>query len=189
MPAAEWRSRMSFPWKYRQSGCRGETTWRFPAGGLVIELLEEADELARAVTVLDAGIPATGLEIDAGQQAQCAMALVFVVPREGLVRAGSWRQIGCGVADHLDAGLFVVGDDCDLRSGCIALLQDGDLAVDAEHLGHLRLECLVPTFEIVADLVRPDLLTGEYLAGRALDDAAREGSGHLPAGRIADQRG
>ena len=58
---------------------------------------------------------------------------------------------------------------------CIALLQDGDLAVDAEHLGHLRLEGLVATFEIVADLVRPDLLTGEYLADRALDDAGQAG--------------
>ena len=83
-----------------------------------IELLEEADELARAVTVLDAGMHAPGEQIDAGQQAQCAMALVFVVPREALVRAGSWRQVGCGVADRLDAGLLVVGDDRDLRSGC-----------------------------------------------------------------------
>lgn len=118
------------------------------------------------------------------------MAPVFVVPCKSLVRAGSWRQVGCSVADRLDAGFFVVRDDCDLGSGCIALLQDSDLAVDAEHLGHLRLEGLVTTFEIVADLMRPDLLSGEYLADRALDDAGQggmSGRGRVLAGVTGQQ--
>ena len=68
-----------------------------------IELLEEADELARAMAVLDAGMHLPGEQIDAGQQAQCAMTLVFVVPRKGRMRrrvvvAGRvqcCRSLGC----------------------------------------------------------------------------------------------
>ena len=43
------------------------------------------------------------------------------------------------------------------------LLQEGDLAIDAEHLSHFRLECLVATFEVIADLVRLDLVAASIL--------------------------
>ena len=56
-----------------------------------------------------------------------------------------------------------------------ALPQDRDLAIDAEHVGHLRLEFLVAPFEIVADLVRLDLMAGEDFADRALSDACEAG--------------
>ena len=60
-------------------------------------------------------VPA-GKQVDPGQQTECAVALVFVVAHECLVRAGLRWQVGCRAADGLDTRL---------------------------HLGHLRLEDLV----------------------------------------------
>ena len=51
------------------------------AGGRIgrIELLEKADEFARAVAVFDAGVNLSGDEVDPRQQAQRPIALAFVV--------------------------------------------------------------------------------------------------------------
>ncbi len=40
-----------------------------------IEKLEEFDELAAAMAILDQGVNLTGEQIDAGQQADCVVAL------------------------------------------------------------------------------------------------------------------
>jgi hypothetical protein len=56
-----------------------------------VELLEEVDELARPMAILDAGMHSAGQQVDTGQQAQRAMALVFVVACERRVRPGLWR--------------------------------------------------------------------------------------------------
>ena len=55
-----------------------------------IELLEKADELARAVAVFDAGMDLAGEQVDPRQQAQRPEALVFMVARDAgmLARAG-----------------------------------------------------------------------------------------------------
>ena len=66
-----------------------------------IELLEEGDELARAMAVFDACVNLSREQVDARQQAQCPMALVFVVAcdaaclpatggRSGAVLAIAW---------------------------------------------------------------------------------------------------
>ena len=106
------------------------------------------------MAILDAGMHLAGEQVDPGEQAQRAMALVFVVTREGRMRSGPRREVGCGVADRLDARLLVIRDDRDVRVVGFVFPQDGDLGIDAEHVGHLRLECLVASFEVVADLVR-----------------------------------
>jgi hypothetical protein len=124
---------------------------------------------------------AAGEQVDASQQAQRAVALVFVVAREGRVRPKLRRQVGRSVADRLDAGLLVIGNDRHAWAGRLVCAQDGDLAIDAEHLGHLRIEGLVAPLEIIADLVRLDVMTGEDLADRALDDAGQT--------RMASRRG
>jgi hypothetical protein len=52
-----------------------------------------------------------GQKIDAGQQADSAMALVFMIAAEGRMHAGFGRQVRSRRGDRLDAGLLVIGDD------------------------------------------------------------------------------
>src|SRR6266508_874376 len=54
----------------------------------VIEEFEELDKLTAAVAILDQGVNLAGQQVDAGQQADCAVALVFMVTGEGGVHAG-----------------------------------------------------------------------------------------------------
>src|ERR1700730_759215 len=76
-----------------------------------IEKLEEFDELAAAVTLLDQGMDLPGEQINPGQQAERAMALVLMIARECRVGAGYRRQIRCCRSDRLDSRLLVIGDD------------------------------------------------------------------------------
>jgi hypothetical protein len=48
------------------------------------------------------------------------------------------------------------------------LLQQRDLAIDAQEIGHLLVEQGIATFQIIAYLVRLDLIRGENFAQRAL---------------------
>jgi hypothetical protein len=48
-----------------------------------IEKLEEFDEFAAAVSILHQGVDLAGEQINAGQQADRAMAFVFMIAREG----------------------------------------------------------------------------------------------------------
>src|SRR5712675_2198795 len=134
-----------------------------------IEELEEFDELAAAVTFLDQGVDLAGEQIDPGQQAERAVALVLMIARECRVGARYRRQIRrCG-SDRLDSRLLVVGDDRDrlarffrlfLRLGC-SLFQHLDLAIDAQNLRHLPFELGIAAFQIVPYLVRFDFLLAE----------------------------
>lgn len=106
-----------------------------------VEELEERDELAGAVAFLDARVDRAGQEIDAGEQAQRTMAFVLVIAGEGRMDAGLGRKVRRGLADRLDAGLLVIGDDRHglARLACGGgLLQDLDLLVDAQDLRHLH---------------------------------------------------
>jgi hypothetical protein len=77
-----------------------------------IEQFEEADEFARPMALLDTRMHRTGEQIDPGERAECPMTLVFMVASEGVMFARLWWQVGCGIADRLDARLFVAGDGC-----------------------------------------------------------------------------
>src|ERR1700733_9692561 len=46
-----------------------------------VEFLEKADKLSRTMTIFDAGVNLARQQVDPGEQAQRAMALVFMVPR------------------------------------------------------------------------------------------------------------
>ena len=72
-----------------------------------VEPLEEADELTRPMAIFDARVHLAGEQVDPGEQAERAVALVFVITREGRVRSRLRRQVGCGAADRLDARLLV----------------------------------------------------------------------------------
>src|SRR5271157_5875192 len=56
-----------------------------------VEPLEEADELARPVAILDAGVHLAGEQVDPGEQTQRAVALIFMVARESRTRSGLRR--------------------------------------------------------------------------------------------------
>ena len=139
----------------------------------LIEELEELDELAAAVAILDQGVHLAGQQIDAGQQADRAVALVFMVACEGRMHAGFRGQIGGRRCDRLDTGLLVVGDDrhpvarLRLRQGR-SLLQDFHLAINAQHFGHLFRKLRVAALQVVPHLVRFHLVLVEYLAHRTL---------------------
>src|ERR1700728_163042 len=84
---------------------------RSPSRIFGVEELEEFDEFAAAMAVSDEGMELAGQQIDASQQTERAMALVFMIPGEGRMDAGFGRQVGRRRCDGLDAGLFIAGDD------------------------------------------------------------------------------
>ena len=143
------------------------------AGRIVaIKKLEELDELSAAMAVPDEGMDLTGEQINPGQKAERAVALILMITREGRVNAGRGRQIWRRVCDGLDTRFFVIGDDRHrlarlLRFG--GLFQDLDLAINAQNLRHLPLEFGVATLQIVPHLMRLDFLMAENLAHCALD--------------------
>jgi hypothetical protein len=116
-----------------------------------------------------------GDEVDAGQQTDCAVALIFMLAREGRMHAGLGRQIRGGRRDRLDTRLLVVRDDRHrvarlfllLRHGR-RLLEDFHLAIDAQHLGHLFRKVGIALFQVVSHFVRLHLFLAEDLAYRAL---------------------
>ena len=94
------------------------------------------------------------------------------------VRLG--RQVGGRRRDRLDTRLLVVGDDRHrvarllLRCDC-DLLQELHPAIDAQHFGHLFRKLGIALLQVVAHLVRLDLLLIEDLAHRALRQAGEAG--------------
>lgn len=128
-----------------------------------VEKLEEFNEFAASVAVFDEGADLAGEQVDARQQADRAVALIFMIAREGRVRAGLGRQIRGGRGDRLDAGFLVIGDDRNcvarlLLRGDRCLFNDLDLAIDAQNFRHLGFELGVAAFQVVAHLVRLGLL-------------------------------
>jgi hypothetical protein len=74
-----------------------------------VDKLEKFDEFAAAVAIPDEGMNLTGKQIDAGQQTGGAVALIFMIAREGRLHAGLRRQVRGDVRDRLDTGLLVIG--------------------------------------------------------------------------------
>src|SRR6266478_4586550 len=145
-----------------------------------IEKLEEFDELAAAMAILDQGVNLAGEQIDAGQQADRAMTLVFMIAREGRMGAGLGRQIRRRRGNRLDAGLFVIRDDRHriallLLGCCRGLLNDLHLAVNTQNLRHLLLEFGIAALQVVAHFVRLHFLLVEDLAHRTLHQLAETG--------------
>ena len=127
------------------------------------------------------GVNLTGQQIDAGHQGDRAVALVLMLAREGRVHARHRRQIRCRRCDGLNTRLLVVGDDSHGIAWLLArcgrsLLQKFDLAINAQHFGHLFRKVLIATFQVVAHFVRLDVLLVEDLADRAPGPAWRNGA-------------
>ncbi len=62
--------------------------------------------------------------------------------------------------------IATAGVSCSCADG--GLLEHFDFAIDAQDLGHLLVEQGIAAFQIVAHLVRLDLVCGENFAQRAL---------------------
>ena len=128
-----------------------------------VEKLEEFDEFAAAVAVLDEGVDLAGEQIDARQQADRAVALVFELASEVLMSAGLGRQVRSRRRDRLNAGLLVIRDDSHLVAVRLALLlrrrglllEHGHLAIDAQDLRHFLFEVGIALLQVIAHLVRP----------------------------------
>ena len=140
-----------------------------------VEKLEEFDEFAAAMAILDQRMDLAGDEVDAGQQADRAVTFIFMLTCEGRMHAGLGRQVGGGRCDGLYAGLLVVGNDRHrvaqllLRDGC-GLLQDSHLAINAQHFGHLLSKVRIALFQVVSHFVRFHLFLVEDLAHCALGE-------------------
>src|SRR5215813_14093584 len=65
------------------------------------------------MAVLDERMHSTGNQIDAGHQGHRAVALVLVVPLRGGVDAANRREIRLGIADRLNTGFLIIGEDGD----------------------------------------------------------------------------
>lgn len=76
-----------------------------------IEKSEEFDQLAASVAVSDKGVDLAGEQINPGQQAERAVAFVFMVARKAGVDARLGWQIGRRRCDGLDSRLLVAGDN------------------------------------------------------------------------------
>ena len=63
-----------------------------------VEKLEEFDEFAAAMAILDQRMDLAGDEVDAGQQADRAVTFIFMLTCEGRMHAGLGRQVGAVVA-------------------------------------------------------------------------------------------
>src|SRR5215469_9821679 len=96
-----------------------------------VEHLEKLDELAAAVAIPDQSMDVPGQQIDAGQQSDGAMALVFMIAGKRRMHAGLGRQVGGRGCESRDAGLLVIGDDGHRILGR-GLLHYPHLAVDAQ---------------------------------------------------------
>jgi hypothetical protein len=85
-----------------------------------VDFLEKADELPRAMPILDTGVNLAGEQIDPGEQAQRAMAFAFMLTRPARMRPRLRWQVGRSAADRLDARLLVVGDDRKVRAASLS---------------------------------------------------------------------
>jgi hypothetical protein len=78
---------------------------RVGVGG--IKKLQEFNEFATAMAVFHQSLDLAGQQVDAGQQADRAEALIFMIAGEGRMLAGLQRQVRCRGGKRLDPWLLV----------------------------------------------------------------------------------
>src|SRR6185437_13355127 len=122
-----------------------------------IEDLEKFDEFSASVAILNHRVDLASHKVNAGQQAERAMSLIFVLPGKSCIDAGLGGQVCGGSRDGLDPWLLVIRDDCYvlllLRTSPL-LLQQFDSAIDTQHLSHLSLKIRVATLQVISHFVR-----------------------------------
>ena len=94
------------------------------------------------------------------------------------VGAGNRGEIRSGIADRLNTGFLVIGEDGDfapavtVRGSCAVHL---DLTINAKHFCHFWLEIGVALLHVIADFVRLDLMRCQDLAHRSLGEFRQAG--------------
>src|ERR1700737_3111599 len=148
-----------------------------------VKELKELDEFTATVFVLDQSVNLAGEKVNAGQEAHRTVALVFVIARKIWVGAGLGRQVRALVGDGLNPWLLIVRDDRHRFARLVAvggLLEELNFTVHTKYVRHFLLKLGVAAFEVVADLVRSDLLAIEDFADRTLGQL---GQARMPCGR------
>src|SRR5215469_15637213 len=111
------------------------------------------------------------------------MPFIFVIAPKARMHPRFGWQIRCRVRDRLYAGLLIVADNRH-RITRRSLLEQFDLAIDAQHLGHLRRETWVTPLQVLAHLVWLHLFRLEDLADSPLSQFAQTGvAGRGPMSR------
>jgi hypothetical protein len=83
---------------------------------VLVEILEQGDEFAAAVSALNAGCDMTLMQIQCRENRACSKALLLVIPGQaGMFSRYRW-QIRSGIGDGLKARLFIDGNSNDGRS-------------------------------------------------------------------------
>jgi hypothetical protein len=143
-----------------------------------IEKLEEFNEFATAVAVLDESVNLSGEQINTGQQTDRTAALIFMIACKSRMHARLGRQVWCRGGPRLDTGLLVIGKDRHRIARLLfgrrrGFLDELHLAVDTQHFRHLGLELGIAAFQVIPDLMGLYLLLIEDLAKRALSELAK----------------
>src|SRR5215472_17291175 len=107
------------------------------------------------------------------------------------VGARNWRQIRSSIADRLNTGLLIIGEDDDFAR--VVAVRGGraphlDLAVNAKHFGHFCLELGVAPLRVIADLVRLDLMGCQNLTHCSLGQFRQARMASLRPGGYAHAR-
>ena len=148
-----------------------------------MDLLEQLREFQTAMALFDAGVNLPGQQVQARQEAQGTMPFVFIVPAIGRMLPRHRRKVRCHFANGLNPGLLVQRQDRHqlalIRLGLVAtlelFLQDLDLPIDHQDLGHLGVEFGVAPLQVILDLVRPKLGAGEQLGDGAPPEHGQAG--------------
>jgi hypothetical protein len=139
-----------------------------------IRKLQQFNEFATAMALFHQSMDLAAQQVDAGQQADYAAALIFTITGEGRMHGGLRRQLPHRGGNRLDPWLLVIGDDRNPVAGLLlrcrrGFLEDFDSAVNVQHFRQLIFEFGIAAFYIAKHFVRLDLLLIGDLAYRDAD--------------------
>jgi hypothetical protein len=141
----------------------------------LVDLLEQLGEFQTAMAFFDACVDLPCQQVQARQEAQGAMALVFIVSAVRGVLPLHRRKVRRHFTNSLDSWLLIQGENrhqlAFIRLGLFAsldlFLKDLNLTIDHQDLGHLGVELRVAPLQVILDLVRPQLGAGEQFGDGA----------------------
>src|SRR5215472_1126992 len=143
------------------------------------------------------GIPARYLYSTASTKRRLSRAIAH----HSRADAGKWRAIRRGRSDRLNPWFLVVRDDGEAPATAVLALvlpafslatHHRHLPVDTEDFGHFGLELRIALLQVVAHLVRPHFLLGQYFADRSLgqlSQARMPGGWSMLPGMCGEQPG
>jgi hypothetical protein len=125
-----------------------------------VDVLEQLNELGATVPILDSLEDMTGVQINASQNRDGAMANVLVIAPEGGRFVRHRRQVRRRQPQRLNTWLLVDAHGVDriwTRIMNSPLPVQSHILINHQNLLHLPIEIRVAPFQVIADLVRLDL--------------------------------